>query len=325
MGSTSVASRDPWHRNRLIRDGILRAIQERMAVDESVYMLGEGAGMKTHFDAPEIERLYPHRVITLPISEDANTNFAVGLALQGCLPIVDVISSDFLYRTMDSICNTVAKVNYVHDEPKTIIIRAEFMTGGPTSGQRIESLFAHIPGLRVVVPSNPRDAYSLMVHSLNYKGATVFFEDRMIEDATTRQQDRLDGSSADFRYSMLPHESFEPILTVVSYGISLRHVLPFYNETPIDLFDLAVLWPLDVDSVVRSVIRTGNLLIVEPDVLFGGIGAELAAQVIERVPCRVRRLGAPRTTIPACRDLHERMLPSLEAVKKVATELLVLR
>src|ERR1700726_1709162 len=102
-----------WFRNRLIRDGICRAIYEEMKKDSSVYLLGEGAHMKVHFDAPDIEAEFPNRIVTLPISEDGNTNFGVGAALMGVKPIVDVITSDFLFRTMDSICNTAAKINFV--------------------------------------------------------------------------------------------------------------------------------------------------------------------------------------------------------------------
>jgi len=99
-----------WARNRLIRDGIYRAIHEQMRTDPSIYVLGEGAHMKVHYDAPYIEKDFRDRIITLPISEDGNTNFAVGTSLVGVKPIVDVISSDFLFRTMDSICNTAAKL-----------------------------------------------------------------------------------------------------------------------------------------------------------------------------------------------------------------------
>jgi acetoin:2,6-dichlorophenolindophenol oxidoreductase subunit beta len=323
-------TRNPWARNRLIRDAIYRAIEERMRADSTVVLLGEGAGMKTHYDAPNIERDFSDRVLTLPITEDCNTNFAVGLAIAGCKPIVNIITADFALRSMDSICNTVAKTAYC-DRPRTIVIQAEFMTGGPTTGQRIEGLFARIPGLNVVVPSNPWDAYGLMLTALQTEAATVFFEDRMIEDSTTDTMQTYPGlpersqNPIPFGYAELSYPGEE--VTVVSYGFTARqlHNLASYKEDlpyGFELIDLRTLYPLDVATVFSSVERTGKLLVVEPDVMFGGIGAELIAQVVAQGrPVRTERLGAPRATLPACRELHERYMPSdediLEAIESL--------
>src|SRR4029077_3664362 len=209
-------NKDPWRRNRLIRDAIYRAIEERMRADPTIMILGEGAAMKTHYDAPNIERDFSDRVLTLPITEDCNTNFAVGLAIAGCKPIVNIITADFCFRSMDSICNTVAKTAYC-DKPRTIVIQAEFMTGGPTTGQRIEGLFACIPGLNVVVPSNPRDAYGLMLTALQTGAATVFFEDRMIEDSTMPTIELANVSPIPFGLSELRYPGGD--VTVASYGL----------------------------------------------------------------------------------------------------------
>jgi len=281
--------------------------------------------MKIHYDSPQIEKEFPDRFITLPISEDANTNFAVGMALAGVKPIVDVITADFLYRTMDSICNTVAKTNFVSD-PKTIVIRAEFMTAGPTTGQRPETLFTHIPGLNVVIPSNPRDARGLMNTVLQEKAATIFFEDRMIEDKTTLIDD-MDLDNRDIDEIPLgkakKRRDGRSGVTIVSYGLMLRMIdLLFERERlPYDLIDLRTIYPLDIGLICDSVSRTGACLIVEPDVTYAGVGAEIAAQISERTSYPVRRLGAPRTTIPASRSLHDYLLPSEKRILEVAKEL----
>jgi len=323
---------DVWFRNRLIRDAIYCAIYDRMKVDDSIYIMGEGSHMKIHFDAPQIEKEFSDHVITLPISEDANTNFAVGMSLAGAKPIVDVITADFLYRTMDSICNTVVKTNFVSD-PKTIIIRAEFLLAGPTTGQRPESLFTHIPDLNVVIPSNPVDARGLMATALEEKGATLFFEDRMIEDATTSPEDILPHGLI---YESIPFGKARirlsdrrrgTKLTIVSYGLTLRMLDILLDKKALDyeLIDLRSIYPVDYSLIAESVDRTGALLIVEPDVAYAGVGAEIASQISERCFNRlrapVRRLGAPRTTIPASRVLHDFMLPSEKAILEVAKEL----
>lgn len=307
-------NKDPWHRNHLIRDAIYRAIEERMRADPSVMILGEGAEMKVHFDAPNIERDFKGRVLTLPITEDANTNFAMGLALAGVKPIVNIITADFMFRAMDSICNTVAKTAFC-DKPRTIVIQAEFMTGGPTTGQRVEGLFARIPGLNVVVPSNPADAYGLMLTALERPEATVFFEDRMIADACPTH---AHFATSPFGRGDLFYPGGE--VTVAAYGLTARQLhrlVPRARELSLsyELIDLRTLWPLDVETVLRSVERTGKLLVVEPDIMFGGIGAELVAQVVAQGrPVRTERLGAPRATLPACQELHGRYVPSDEQV-----------
>jgi len=316
-----------FQRSHLIRDTISMAIYDTMRVDSTVYLFGEGCEVKQHYDAPYILAEFPDRIVTMPISEDGNTNFAVGASLLGVKPVVDVISGDFLYRTMDSICNTAAKLNFVrpNEPPKTIVIRAEFLTGGPTTGQRPEALFAHIPALRVVIPSTPRDAYGTMRSALATPGVTVFFEDRMIQDDDDWTQ--LDLSPAGpfpLGASRWCHKGQRGNVTIVSYGI-MRQVMQrilrkytvgrdFYADDAFmwcDLIDLVSLAPIDFGFITKMVERTGRLLIVEPDVQYGGIGAEIAAYYQERRPhVRVKRLGAPMKTIPAAMSLHSQMLPS---------------
>ena len=317
-----TVKKDPWFRNRLIRDGIYKAIHEAMRARPEIYIMGEGSHMKVHFDARDIEQEFPGRIITLPISEDANSNFAVGLSLAGLVPIVDVISSDFLYRTMDAICNTMAKAGAVGDA-RTMIVRAEFMTGGPTSGQRIEALFTHIPGLRVAIPSNPQDAYGLMREALRYQGVTIFFEDRVIEDATTPpdlEYGKFDDGFNGARVSSLCSNSGD--VTVVSYGLTCRLAETTLKANNCTVIDLRTLFPLDMLTIIQRVSTNRKLLVIEPDVRFMGIGAEICAQVAEILPgCLVRRLGAPRATIPASRDLHDSIMPSADDIEKIVMEM----
>ena len=305
-----MAPKNPWHRNRLIRDGIYAAIQEKMKADDRIYLLGEGSHMKIHVDAPSIEKQFPLRIITMPISEDANSNFAVGMSLAGLVPIVDVISSDFLFRTMDAICNTMAKMETV-GKARTIVVRAEFMTGGPTSGQRIEAMFTHVPGLTVVVPSDGASAERLMHEALDRKGVTIFFEDRMIEDDDLRA----------FPASVAP---VAPRVTMVSYGytrVLCQQAIASDEQDDVELIDLPVLAPLNLDAVLSSVRRTQNLIIVEPGQLFMGIGAEIKSQVLSLFPrANVQRIGAPTITIPASRDLHDCLAPKISQLQDRISE-----
>ena len=309
----------PFSRNRKIRDGIGRAIYEEMVKQPAIHLFGEGCEVKVHYDAPSIERDFPDRVHTLPISEDGNVNFAVGASLLGVKPVVDIITADFLYRAMDSICNTAAKANFVRPDqaPSTIVIRAEFLIGGPTTGQRPEALFTHIPGLNVLIPSTPRDAYGLMRTALNTPGVTLFFEDRMIRDDLLKETDcRIEGPIG-LGYALERRNgNAKPDCTVVTYGVMRQMVEEALDPSlNIDLIDLRSIYPIDWMAISASARRSGKLLVIEPDVKIGGVGAEIAATIAETMPgVRVKRLGGRHQTIPATMDQHRRMMPREEEI-----------
>ena len=315
MALSSPPKRDIWFRNRLLRDAIGQAIYDEMKVGPNIHLFGEGAHMKVHFDAPQIEADFSERIHTMPISEDGNMNFAVGASLAGVKPVVDVIAGDFFYRCMDSIANTASKLNVMRpgEEPRTIVIRGEVMIGGPTTGQRPEAIFAHMPGVNVMLPSTPRDAYRMMREALNNPGVTVFFEDRMVKDSDVKNDDAWDVPQHE---PALRRYKSRAALTIASYGVCrqiVENALDRYDLRAINVFDLMYLYPLgDLWPLVED---TRNLLIVEPDIVYGGIGAEIVAKVAERFPgAIVKRLGAPRETITANYDDHYKYLPSEEEV-----------
>ena len=274
---------NPFARNHLIRDAISQAIHEEMGRDPSIYMFGEGAWVKQKYDAPKILADFPNRIVTMPICEDGMTNFAVGASLLGVKPVVDIISADFLFRAMDSICNTAAKLNFVrpNEPPRTIVIRAETLLGGPTTGQRIESLFTHIPGLNVIIPSTPRDAYGLMLTALRTPGVTLFFEDRMIRDDGYWSPDELE-LLRPLKFGRASCTSFGAgvPLTIVTYGLMrqmvealiIKHKLSYCT-----VLDLRSIFPLDWAFIRDSVEYSRRLLIIEPDIAYGGVGAEIPA------------------------------------------------
>lgn len=325
----SAVRAQPFARPKLLRDASWKAVHDAMKADPMVHVFGEGCEVKSHYDSPAIERDYPDRLHTMPIAEDSSVNFAVGASLLGIKPIVDIISADFLYRAMDSICNTAAKL----PNPATIVIRAEFLLGGPTTGQRPEAMFCHVPGLRVVVPSTPRDAYGLMASALAEPGVTLYFEDRMIEDAGPwTEQDLQSGGVIPQGAAICRQRGMAGVCSILTYGVmrqrverilaTQRWVAGACEEPNIrcDLWDLRSLYPLDW-SMVRFAARRGPILIVEPDVTYGGIGAEIAAHVVEnKLRAEVKRLGAPRMTIPAAASLHHRVLPSDQEVIDAITK-----
>ena len=319
---SEASASSPWNRNGLIRNAIGRALHEAMQSDPSIYLFGEGCSAKMHFDAPEIEREFPDRVHTLPIAEDSSINFAVGAALLGVKPVVDVITADFLYRAMDSIANTASKLNSVLSEgesPKTIVIRSEFLTAGPTTGARPEAALVHLPGVNVAIPSTPRDAYGLTHAALRTPGVTVLFEDREIRDADTAPEDR--GPFADdvpLGDALMRRSDPGARLTIVTYGLMRQRVeraLAAAEGCAVEVVDLRSLYPVDWPLLLASVRRTQALLVVEPDVEYGGIGAEIVAAIVGRMRLRVAiRLGGRRITLPAATALHPLGMPTEEEI-----------
>lgn len=310
---------DPWHRNGLIRSAIGQALHEEMQADPAVHLFGEGCERKVHYDAPAIERDFPERVHTLSIAEDCNNGFAAGAALLGVKPVVDIITADFLYRAMDSLANTLSSLNFVRaqgEPPKTILVRAEFLTAGPTTGARPEAALTHIPGLNVAVPSTPRDAYGLTRAALHTPGVTVLFEDRMIADALLLPKDcgPLD-AVVPLGQATMRRTHAAPRLTLVTYGLMRQVVEEAIKDVDValDLIDLRSLYPIDWKTIVDSVRDTRRLLVVEPDVCYAGIGAEIVATLAGKpdVDLRwVRRLGGPRVTLPAAMTLHPKWMPT---------------
>lgn len=312
---------NPFIRNHVLRDAIGKALYDAMGRDPSIHLFGEGAQVKVHYDAPEIERRFGERVHTLPISEDGNTGFAVGTSLLGVKPVVDVITADFLYRTFDSICNTAAKLNFVSGREHTIVVRAEFLTGGPTTGQRPEALFTHIPGLRVAVPSTPRDAYGLMRSALETPGVTLLFEDRMIADD---EWPAVASLSEPVLFGTM--RQCTPVtcgdVVVLTYGLMRQRAEQVIktNGFNVGLHDLRTLYPLDMGNILDLARRCGRVLIIEPDVTYAGVGAEIVAQLAEALPgVRLRRLGGARTLIPASPALHAMTMPTEKEIRDALT------
>ena len=325
---TTAIKASPFNRNHLLRDAAAQAIYECMADDPAIHLFGEGAWVKNYYDAPRIYKDFGGRIVTMPIAEDGSMNFACGAALMGTKPIVNVIAGDFLYRAMDGIVNTAAKLNFMGAE-HTFVIQAEFLLGGPTTGQRNEALFTHIPGLQVVIPSTPHDAYGLMRTILRKPGVTLFLEDRMVQDdGPWANGDRDLAGDVSVGATSWRVKGQRGNVTILTYGVMRqvveRALAPFkfngdYCDDDYlmlcDVIDLCSLYPLDWRFIVKMLERTGRVLIVEPDVVYGGIGAEIAATLHERRPhIKVKRLGAPKVTAPASQALHHRLLPTEEEI-----------
>jgi pyruvate/2-oxoglutarate/acetoin dehydrogenase E1 component len=307
-----------------LNEGMATAIEE----DERVVVIGidVGAGGGIFRVTKGLhERFGSERVIDAPISEMGYVGAAVGAAMTGLRPIVEIMFMDFVGVCMDPILNQAAKLRYMTAGALEIPVVFRMQTGagksaGAQHSQSLEAWFAHIPGLKVVMPATVADARDLMLASVRDPNPVVFVENR-----------RLYGSKGDIEADPLPLGKARVAqrgeqVTVVSWGQMLRRCLEAAEgEASLEVIDLRSLVPLDIETVLDSVRGTGRLLVVHEAVQDFGAGAEIAARVatelFDELRTPVRRLGAPSVPMPFSPDLERALLPTSKAIADAAAAL----
>ena len=308
-----------------LNEGMATAIEENERVVLIGIDVGAGGGIfrvtKGLFD-----RFGPERVIDAPISEMGYVGAAVGAAMTGLRPIVEIMFMDFVGVCMDPILNQAAKLRYMSAGALEIPVVFRMQTGagkaaGAQHSQSLEAWFAHVPGLKVVMPASVADARDLMLAAVRDPNPVVFIENR-----------RLYGSKGDIDAEPLPlgkarvARSGEEV-TVVTWGQMLRVCLAAAEESSasLEVIDLRSLVPLDLETVLESTRRTGRLLIVHEAVQDFGAGAEIAARVgdelFDELRTPVRRVGAPAVPMPFSPDLERALVPTSNAVSTAAQSL----
>jgi pyruvate/2-oxoglutarate/acetoin dehydrogenase E1 component len=308
-----------------LNEGMATAIEE----DERVVLIGidVGAGGGIFRVTKGLhERFGSERVIDAPISEMGYVGAAVGAAMTGLRPIVEIMFMDFVGVCMDPILNQAAKLRYMTAGALEIPIVFRMQTGagkaaGAQHSQSLEAWFAHVPGLKVVLPATVADARDLLLASVRDPNPVVFVENR-----------RLYASKGDIDADPLPLGKARVArpgeeVTVVTWGQMLRRCLEAAAEgdASLEVIDLRSLAPLDIETVTASVRKTGRLLIVHEAVQNFGAGAEIAARIADdlfdelRTP--VRRLGTPAVPMPFSPDLERALLPTSKAISAAAQAL----
>ncbi len=300
------------------------ALASEMRRDASVWAVGEDLGRGGVFGqyAGLAEEFGPERICDAPISEAAILGTAVGAAMMGTRPVVELRFSDFALCAVDELVNQAAKARFMFGGQTRvpIVVREPvgmWRSSAAQHSQTLEAWYTHIPGLVVVVPSTPADVAGLLRAAIRCDDPVVFMEHKNLWGLTG-------AAPADDRplplgtaRTVCPGEQ----LTIVSWSAMVHTCAEAVGRLAAEglsaeLIDLRTLWPWDSEMVCRSVARTGRLLIVHEAVLVSGFGAEIAATVQERMFDRlkapVRRLGAPRIPVSYA--------PPLEAAVKIAPE-----
>jgi pyruvate/2-oxoglutarate/acetoin dehydrogenase E1 component len=310
-------------------DALGAGIADAMAEDERVVLIGidvgAGGGIFT-VTRGLYDRFGPERVLDAPISEMGYVGAAVGAAMTGLRPIVEIMFMDFVGVCLDPILNQAAKLRYMTAGAFSIPVVFRTQTGagrsaGAQHSQSLEAMFAHIPGLKVVMPATVTDAHDLMLESVRDPNPVLFVENRRLygmrgepaEDQLPLGKARVAREGAD--------------VTVVTWGQMLRECLAAADECDVSLevVDLRSLVPLDLDTVIASVRKTGHLLVVHEAVQDFGAGAEVAARIadelFDELLAPVRRLGAPAVPMPFSPELEKALLPGAESISKAAIAL----
>ena len=280
------------------------ALQEAMRADPNVVALGEDLGRGGIFGQYRglPQEFGPGRVIDTPISEATIMGAAVGMALAGLRPVVEMRVVDFALCAIDELVNQAAKNRFMFGGQGRVPLIARMPIGlwGASAAQHSQSLeawFAHIPGLAVVTPATPADNYCLLKASLASGDPVVYMEHKELWGI---EGDVEAGADVPLGKARLARAGTD--LTIVSWSRSVHDCMAA-SETlakeglSVELIDLRTLWPWDRECVFASCARTGRLLVVHEAVQVAGFGAEIAASVAEELGVKVRRLGAPR--IPA--------------------------
>ena len=303
------------------RQALYEALQEEMELDESVVLIGEdfanGGAFGVVGDLPD--RFGPDRVIRTPISENSYVGVGVGAAMTGLRPVVEIMFMDFITLAMDQIVNHAAKIHYMYSGQYSVplVVRTPAGAGrgyGASHSQSLESWLLHVPGLKVVAPSDPADAKALLRSAIRDENPVVFIENKLlypkegpVNDAT------LDGRLGKARVRMAGDD-----ITLASYGrmldLSLEAAELLAAEgVYCEVIDLRTLKPLDVDTLVDSARRTGRFVFVEEGT--GGVGAEVCSRMVElagdRLQGRVVRVAARDVPIPSSGPLEQRVIPQV--------------
>jgi pyruvate/2-oxoglutarate/acetoin dehydrogenase E1 component len=309
------------------REAVRQALREEMQNDERVLMLGEdiaefGGTFKVSLGL--LEEFGPQRIRNTPISETAILGAAVGAAATGLRPIAEIMYSDFFAVAMDQVVNQAAKMRFMFGGKISMPLTIRTAMGGRRSAaaqhsQCLEAWFMHIPGLKIALPSSPYDAKGLLKTAIRDPNPTVIFENKMLYN--------VKGEVPEEPY-FVPWGQANVVrqgkdITVVALSdmvdFSLKAADKLASEgVSVEVIDPRTLAPLDIETILASVKKTGRLVVAHEACVTGGVGAEIAAQVgyraLDYLVAPIERVGAKDSPIPFAPILERQILPDDQTI-----------
>lgn len=305
-----------------MREAINEALHIALASDEKVITMGEdiavyGGQLRCSYGL--LEEFGPERVMDTPISETAIVGAGIGAALTGYRPVVELSYIDFIGTAFDQIMNQAAKIRYMNGGQVHVpmVIRTQ---GGAALGnaaqhsQSLEAVLAHIPGLRIVMPSNAYDAKGLLLRAIRDNNPVVFIEHKALYKQKCEvpeepyecdygcEMKRAGTDITVVAYSAMTNQALKAADTLSQYGVEA------------EIVDVKTLEPFDLDVILKSVGKTGHLVIAHEACQKGGFGAEIIAQVQEQafsaLKAPIVRVTAPNTPVPFAPVLEDAFVPT---------------
>lgn len=311
------------------------ALAEEMARDPAIFVVGEGIGARGgNFNTTTglYDKYGPERLRDTPIAERGFTGLCTGAAMVGGRPVVDYMFFDFALDAIGELVNQTAKVQYMSDGrlKMPIVLRGCIGVGSSAATHHSGSyypIFTHLPGFRVVIPTTPRDAKGLFKTAIRSDDPVVFMEHRSL--LNTKGPVPEEEYYIPFGQAAIAREGTD--VTVVAIAVMVNRTLEACEELAkdgisVEVIDPRTVAPLDIDTILESVHKTGRLLIADETYGPCGIGAEIAAQVVDRafddLDAPIRRVNGVHTPIPYSPSLENAIFPTASTVATAIRELI---
>jgi len=324
-------------RELTFRGAIREALMQEMKRDPKVFMMGEDlqrffGGGPFAVTKGLVDVFGPERIRDTPMSEAAFIGAGVGAAATGMRPIVELMYVDFLGVCLDQIYNQAAKMRYAFGGQLKVplVIRTAFGYGtseGVHHSQSLYSLFAHVPGLKVAVPSTPYDAKGLLIEGIRDDNPVIFFEHKFLYDKAgpvPEEEYTIPFGQADVKL-----EGND--VTAVALGAMVHKVFAVAEQlkkdgVSVEIVDPRTIVPLDLDKITESVRKTSRLVIIDEDYEMCGFSSEVAARVVDKafdyLDAPVKRVATPNVPIPFAPHLESAVIPSEERIVQAIREIL---
>jgi len=322
------------HRKLSYSLAINEALHQLMAKDPSVFLIGQGVKSPWYVGNTTrglLERFGDRRIIDTPVSENAMSGAAVGAALVGMRPVIVHPRVDFMLYGLDPIINEAANWHYMLGGRSSVpvVVWAIINRGGEQAAQHsqaLQSLFAHIPGLKVVMPSNPYDAKGLMVSAVRDDNPVIYLDERWLYGLHDDVPEAL--YEVPLGRAIIRRRGTHATVVATSYMVQeALKAAAHLKKTGIDseVIDLRTLKPMDTVTISRSIRKTGRLVIVDAAWKTCGIAAEVTAWVSENLFANLKappaRVTLPDVPAPASRTLEKAYYPSAENIIRVVEKM----
>jgi pyruvate/2-oxoglutarate/acetoin dehydrogenase E1 component len=308
------------------------ALHDALSKDERVFMVGEDIGVQGNIFGVTygfLEEFGCKRIRNSPISEAAIIGAGIGAAILGMRPVVEIMYIDFTNCAMDQIVNQAAKLHYMTGGKVRVpmVIRTQ---GGAGTGeasqhsQSLEAFFAHVPGLRVVMPSTPYDAKGLLTTAIEDENPVMFIEHKQLYTTTGEVPEK--SYSIPFGLADVKRKGGD--VTIVAFSKTVLDALEAAETlsekgVEAEVIDPRTLNPLDEKTILESTKKTGRLIVAHQACRTGGFGDEIVSRVVEAgIPVRAKRVVGEDTPVPYSRPLEERILPSSGKIVDAAVSLM---